>query len=203
MGSTEQHAATLEALNSVGICSSDIFKQRVSFKFVNMNDIPHDLQGFDFIWSSCALEHLGSLEHGIRFIHNAMKCLKPGGIAVQTTEFNVSSDDETVDTPNLAIYRKKDILRLKEELQKSDHTLFPLNFCSGTLPIDDHIDTPPYQSTSSIKIQIQKFTVTSIGLIIKKQCEMSCSDRFSPFPYLGSWKCYTKQQTRKERGNYH
>lgn len=169
---TQQHAATLEALNSFGVCSSDIFQQRVSFKVVNMNDIPHDLRGFDFLWSSCALEHLGSLEHGITFIHNAMKCLKPGGIAVHTTEFNVSSDDETVDTPNLAIYRKKDILRLKEELQKNGHALFPLNFCPGTLPIDDHVDTPPYQSTQSIKIQIQKFTVTSIGLIIKNNARV-------------------------------
>lgn len=165
---TQQHAATLEALNPFGMCPRNIFQQRVSFRVVNMNDIPQDLRGFDFIWSSCALEHLGSLEHGLKFIHNSMDCLTPGGIAVHTTEFNLSSDEDTIDAPTLALYRKKDVLELKEELQSMGHTVLPFNFCAGTLPIDDYVDLPPYRSSPSLKIQIQQFAVTSIGIIIRK-----------------------------------
>lgn len=165
---TQQHAATLEAVNTFGICHGDIFRRRVSFRVVNMNDIPQDLRGFDFLWSSCALEHLGSLGQGLKFIHNAMACLNPGGIAVHTTEFNLSSDEDTIDAPALALYRKKDILGLEKELQSMGHNVLPLNFCAGTLPIDDYVDLPPYHSSPSLKIQIQQFAVTSIGLIIKK-----------------------------------
>ena len=165
---TQQHAATLEALNPFGMCPSDIFKQRVSFRVVNMNDIPQSLRGFDFLWSSCALEHLGSLAHGLNFIRSAMDCLNPGGIAVHTTEFNLSSDEDTIDAPTLALYRKKDMLELEKDLQNLGHTVLPFNFCSGTLPIDDYVDLPPYHCSPSLKIQIQQFSVTSIGIIIKK-----------------------------------
>jgi len=165
---TQQHAATPEALNPFGMCPGDIFQQRVSFRVVNMNDIPQDLRGFDFLWSSCALEHLGSLESGLQFIHNAMNCLNPGGIAVHTTEFNLSSDEDTLDTSTLALYRKKDLVRLEKELYDLGHTVLPFNFCKGALPIDEYIDIPPYRPSPSLKIQIQQFTVTSIGIIIKK-----------------------------------
>ncbi len=74
-----------------------------------MNDIPGDLEGFDFNWSSCSFEHLGSIEKGINFLMNQLKTLKPGGWAVHTTEFNVSSDDKTIESGDTVVYRKKDI----------------------------------------------------------------------------------------------
>jgi len=165
---TQQHAATLEALNPFGMCPRSIFNERVSFRVVNMNEIPQNLNGFDFLWSSCALEHLGSLEHGLAFIRNAMNCLKPGGMAVHTTEFNLSSDTETIDAPGLCLYRKQDMLRLEKELQAMGATVLPFNFCKGDLPIDDYVDLPPYRSSPSLKIQIQQYALTSIGIIIRK-----------------------------------
>ena len=43
-----------------------------------MNELPGDLAGFDFTWSSSAFEHLGSLEAGARFVERQMHCLRPG-----------------------------------------------------------------------------------------------------------------------------
>ena len=57
------------------------------FRAVDMNDIPPDLRGFDFTWSSCALEHLGTLRAGADFVVEQMTCLRPGGVAVHTTEY--------------------------------------------------------------------------------------------------------------------
>ena len=54
-----------------------------------MNHLPDDLRGFDFTWSSCALEHLGTLAAGADFVVAQMDCLRPGGVAVHTTEFLV------------------------------------------------------------------------------------------------------------------
>ncbi|MFC7553839.1 methyltransferase domain-containing protein [Pseudoroseomonas wenyumeiae] len=63
------------------------------FRAVDMTRIPRDLHGqFDLVWSACALEHLGSLRAGENFILEAMRCLKPGGIAIHTTEFDLDAD---------------------------------------------------------------------------------------------------------------
>ena len=39
-----------------------------AYREVDMRAIPTDLRGFDFAWSSCALEHLGSLGAGMAFV---------------------------------------------------------------------------------------------------------------------------------------
>ena len=85
-------SSCLSGLNQQDICPEHTFSRLVTFREVNMNDIDADLSGqFDFCWSSCALEHLGSLQHGLDFIENSLAILKPGGIAIHTTEFNLSS----------------------------------------------------------------------------------------------------------------
>ncbi len=76
---TSQHADSLEALNSRGICSPEIFPERVSFRFVDMRKLPDDFGTFDFVWSSCSLEHLGTMALGEEFIFQSLKYLKPGG----------------------------------------------------------------------------------------------------------------------------
>ena len=86
-------AGGLENLNEFGLCAAEEFEQRVDYRPVDMNAIPADLRGFDFTWSSCALEHLGTLAAGMDFVVAQMDCLRPGGVAVHTTEFLVSSND--------------------------------------------------------------------------------------------------------------
>ena len=86
---TSQHAGSLEALNNRGICDPDIFYERVSFRFIDMRKLPGDLGIFDFVWSSCSLEHLGTIALGEDFIIQSLQYLKPGGVSVHTTEYNV------------------------------------------------------------------------------------------------------------------
>ena len=94
-------------------------KKRVSYRNVDMNNIPDDIVGYDFCWSTCAFEHLGSLYHGIEFVKNSLKTLKPGGIAVHTTEFNLYSDDWTYETEGCSMYRKCDIEYLIDSIESS------------------------------------------------------------------------------------
>lgn len=94
---TGQYAATLEALNDRGICPPERFASKVSYRVADMNKIDPDLVGFDFVYSSCAFEHVGSIEQGLQFVKNSLKCLRPGAIAVHTTEFNVFSNEATID----------------------------------------------------------------------------------------------------------
>lgn len=166
---TNEHASSLAALNSYGICPRKTFASNVRFEFADMNDIPEKYHHeFDFVWSSCAFEHLGSIRNGLDFVINAMSCLKPGGIAVHTTEFNLSSDQDTYEGSNCVIFRKSDIERLQKELAQLGCTLAPLNLNPGTQPVDHHIDLPPYAATPHLKLKLNEFVTTSIGLIITK-----------------------------------
>ena len=71
-------AGGLEHLNTHGLCPDELFVRRVRFRPVDMNAIPDDLRGFDFTWSSCALEHLGTLGAGADFVMASMECLRAG-----------------------------------------------------------------------------------------------------------------------------
>jgi hypothetical protein len=164
---TNQHASDLEALNSRGLCEENLFKEKCSFKFIDMNKIPDDLGIFDFVWSSCSMEHLGNIELGIDFIHNAMNLLKPGGFAIHTTEYNFSSNTSTVTEGRVVLFRKTDIERIVDELRKNGHSIH-VDFSSGDLPYDNFIDVPPYSHNPHLKLQLGEYVITSIGLIIQK-----------------------------------
>jgi len=160
----------MEAMNDRGICDDASFKSLVKFRDVNMNHIPEELKEFDFTWSSCSLEHLGSLKHGEDFIVNSLKCLKPGGIAVHTTEYTFFKN-YTVDNASTVFYRKKDILSLAERLLDEGHEI-SLNLYKGKSFLDWYIDVPPHRNKNHIKLLVSKKSkivlTTSIGLLIKK-----------------------------------
>jgi 2-polyprenyl-3-methyl-5-hydroxy-6-metoxy-1,4-benzoquinol methylase len=165
---TNQHADSLAVLNERGICPPGEFARRVSFRVVDMTRIPPDLRDFDFVWSSCSLEHLGSLEKGIEFIHRAMECLRPGGVAVHTTEYNLSSGRFTVRRGDSVIYRRRDLERAARELRAAGHEI-ELDFSEGRLPCDEVVDVPPYKLDPHLRLLISSFVSTSIGLIIRKR----------------------------------
>lgn len=160
----------VEFLNTRSICDEEGFKKRVHYRAVDMNDIPADLVGFDFNWSSCSFEHLGTLQKGFEFLKNQLKTLKPGGWAIHTTEYNISSNDETQENNNTVIYRQRDIEKIVNELKADGHFVEELNFALGGLPEDFMVDIEPHEQKVHLKLQVGKFVVTSIGLIIQKKC---------------------------------
>ena len=162
----------LETLNARNLCDNDTFRRCVVYRAVDMNEIPGDLNDFDFNWSSCSFEHLGSIAKGIRFLKNQLKTLKPGGWAVHTTEFNISSDDLTLDNdPNTVIFRKKDIDFVTDALRKEGHFVEEIDLSLGGLPEDFYVDLYPYKQDVHLRLQLDKYVVTSIGLIIQKKKE--------------------------------
>jgi hypothetical protein len=145
------------------------FLQNASYKSVNMNNLPDDLGKYDYLWSSCAFEHLGSIQHGLDFVFNSCAFLKPGGIAVHTTEFNLSSNDETIESEHLSLYRKVDFERLGKRLKAINVSMDPLNLETGSEYPDLHIDLPPYKQDIHLRLAIGNFATTSIGIILRKQ----------------------------------
>lgn len=164
---TDQHAHSKDALNQRGLCDPEIFNRQVEFRHSDMNAIDRDLRNFDFCWSACALEHLGSIRKGLEFIVNSIDCLKPGGIAVHTTEFNCSSNDSTLDKASTVLFRQRDFIALGEKLKAAGHDV-AFNFDIGDQPLDQHIDMPPYSADNHLKLQIQEWVTTSFGIIVRK-----------------------------------
>lgn len=159
----------VDSLYKCDICDKETFNQRVEYMPVDMNDIPSDLRHFDFNWSSCSFEHLGTIEKGIQFLRSQLKTLKPGGWAVHTTEFNISSNDETQDNNPTVVFRMRDIETIAGELRREGHWVEELDYSLGGLPQDFEVDIYPHQQKVHIKLQIGPFVVTSIGLIIRKK----------------------------------
>ncbi len=171
---TNQHANALADLNERGLCDPAQFDHLVDFEPVNMNQIPDTLRGFDFLWSCCAFEHLGSIQQGLDFVYHAMECLKPGGVAVHTTDLNLSSDDETIDHQKDVLFRKRDIRELVHRLQRAGHYAAPLNFFKGWGEADKFVSLPPYiQDALHLKLLIDPYIATSVGLIIHKRLNIN------------------------------
>lgn len=167
---TGQHMTSLKVLNQRKLVSDDVFTRLVSTRNVDMNRIPEDLRGFDFTWSTCALGHIGGLEKGLAFIENSLATLKPGGVAVHTTEYNLSSDVETLVTDGTSVYRRHDIQELVRRLTAAGHDV-QVSFNSGSDELDQHVDERPYSENVHLKIRLDRYVVTSLGLIIRKKLD--------------------------------
>jgi len=163
-----QHANEKETLRRPAICPDDLFDRLVSFRACDMNQIPPELTGFDFCWSSCAFEHLGSIEKGLAFVENSIECLKPGGWAIHTTEYNLFSNEETVDNAGTVLFRRRDFEALAARLALKGHVMAPLSFEAGGGVMDHHIDIAPYCEEPSLKIALLGFATTSFGVVVQR-----------------------------------
>jgi hypothetical protein len=164
-GEADEEALRLDGLRRP-TCPDSEFRERVSYRSVDMNAVPEDLVGFDFLWSSCALEHLGSIDAGARFVERAMGCLAPGGLAVHTTEFNLDSDQSTVSSGPTVAFRHRDVVALFDRLAEMGHS--PEPFAVGTRHgiLDKVIDVPPYHY-SSLVLRLDGYRITSAVMVVQ------------------------------------
>lgn len=173
---TNQHAKDVSVLNKNGICDQDLFQQNCKFLNLDMNHMPDNLGTFDFIWSACALEHLGSIKRGKEFIYNSLKFLKPGGLAVHTTEYNLTSNCYTFGIlPQkipVSLFRRRDFENIAETLSFEGHEI-RLSFELGNTSEDTYVDEIPYKMNPHLKLRtssrFHSFIITSYGLIIRKK----------------------------------
>jgi hypothetical protein len=166
---TDQHSAGRDSLFYPEHVSREKFERLVTFESCDMNDIPEHLTGFDFCWSSCAFEHLGTLERGIDFIVNSTeRTLKVGGIGCHTTEFNLSSDEETLAEGGTVIYRKRDLEQLRQRLEERGHKVEPLRLEPGDMLTDYLVDAPPYAQRPHLKLLLASYVATSVGSVVTR-----------------------------------
>ena len=172
--STGELMAGLSGLSRTHLITDEELAAHVEIRKVDMNTVPDDLGTFDVIWSSCAIEHLGSPERGLDFVLDSCRLLAPGGIAVHTTELELTRRDTTADYGNCAVYRLPDLQEFAKRLSEVNCTS-SFNF---TVPMDTPEDrwisliavegdsAPP--DIAHLKLAIGDSVSTSFGLLIRR-----------------------------------
>jgi SAM-dependent methyltransferase len=169
---TNQHVQSFKQLRRADICPDESRLATIEGAYLDMNAIPADLKGqFDFCWSICSLEHLGSIANGLNFIENSLDLLKPGGVSVHTMEFNVN-DGETIDNWPTVLFQKQHLVLLAERLRTKGFEVYELDFDKGRGILDGFVDLPPYLDENHsrhahLKLSIDGFVCTSFGFVVK------------------------------------
>ena len=166
---THQHGTELSDLRDPTICPDELFDRHVRFEPADMTAIPAHLRDFDFCWSSCAFEHLGSITNGLRFVEESLETLKPGGLAVHTTELNLTSNFRTISRGDTVLFRRRDIERLALILGAQGHEVMPIKYDQGEHPDDKFVDVPPYCSDVHLKVALARYVSTSFGFVVRKK----------------------------------
>lgn len=179
---SDQHSTTIDSLFMPHLVDREIFDRQVTHRYLDMNAIPAEFTDYDFCWSICALEHLGSITNGLSFVRNSLSTLRAGGVAVHTTEFNFLDDNQTIDNWPTVLFQRQHFLSLAADLRREGHEVAELDFRVGDKPLDKFIDVPPFahdlpqpiasewkQSPAHLKISIDGFASTCFGLIIRKR----------------------------------
>lgn len=174
---TGQHGSAADGLFRPGLLERAEFDRLVGFRPADMARLPPDLQqgGFDLVWSACAMEHLGGLDRGLDFVVAAMRCLKPGGIAVHTTEFNLDGAGGTIGRGATVLYQRHHLEALGHRLAREGHRMLPLDDGHGGGMLDRFVDLPPQDHDATplgaifpphLRLSVRGYPVTSAGIVV-------------------------------------
>ena len=182
---TGQHTASVDSSFQSNLVDRAAFDKHVELQFVDMNNIPHELDNqYDFCWSVCALEHLGSVKQGLDFIENSLRALKPGGVAIHTTEFNYTETENTIDNWPTVLFLRRHFEEIRDRMQAQGHDVHELDFYVGYDPLDSFVDLPPYMFDDlllvakgqdsnryipgHLKLSVDGFPSTCFGITVRK-----------------------------------
>lgn len=166
---TGQHLSSLEALSVPGIVPYEVLERQVGIRYVDMNAIPDDLGSFDLVWSCCALEHLGSPRAGLEFMLRTLDLLRPGGVSVHTTEFELTARATTAEYGNIVVYRPSDLDAFVREISDLGFSIETNWYVAMETPADRWIAHPPFEDDPAhLKLVIGDSVSTSVGLLIHR-----------------------------------
>lgn len=148
------------------LCTLDELSERVAVRAIDPSHIRPELHDLDFVWSTGAADRRGDLDAGMQFVIDTLTPLRPGGVAVHTLTYNLSSNVRTVRSGPTVALRRRDLEHLAHRLRSAGHHT-ELLFDHGRLPGDAHVDRPPF-STMHLRTTLGSHVVTSFGLLIRK-----------------------------------
>ena len=172
--STGQWMRGIESLYRPHIVADAELTRLVTTRPVDLTAMPADLGMFDIVWSSCVIEHLGSPEQGLAFVRDSLDLLKPGGVAVHTTELELVPHPVSVDYGHCAIYSLDDLCALERQLVADGfETTFNPYVCMDT-PEDRFVSMAltrngfPLLDRAHLKVALRDSVTTSFGILARR-----------------------------------
>jgi hypothetical protein len=167
--SSAQQSKSLLDLNERKIVSDNKFVQSCDFQNLDMNKIPDEyIESFDFVWSSCALGHIGSYQQGLDFILNSLTLLRPGGWAVHTTEIDTSPVLEKFESPDLSFYKLEDLENLIEKAQDLGFAPIKIEKRPWVGRSEKYVVSQPWKDKPHLRIEIFGREINSIVIQIQR-----------------------------------
>lgn len=165
-----EHSSDVEALQKPNICAPDRFRRLVSFRPVDMNAMPGDLGFYDLVWSSCVIEHLGTPDAGLAFVRRSLDLLRPGGVAVHTTEFDLTPGSETADYGHCAVYRRHDLEELCRAVVAAGFQMIINPYVAFEHPADRYVAPPLSVGDEKfhLKLALYDSITTSFAIVVRR-----------------------------------
>jgi SAM-dependent methyltransferase len=167
--STGQQSQAVLDLNQRKLVSDDAFLSACEFVNMDMNQIPTSLdESFDFVWSSCALGHIGSYNKGLDFVLRSLRLLKPGGWAVHSTEIDRSDLVDKFESPGLSFYKLYDLEELLNTAEKLGFKPLKIKKASFSGASEKYIVSEPWGKKPHLRIEIFGREINSVVIQIQR-----------------------------------
>ena len=105
-------------------------------------------------------------------MRRSLRVLKRGGVAVHTTEYNISSNERTVASGPVVLFRQRDFRALEAALAADGHAVAPFDFETGHEPVERYVDLPPFGAEPHLRLRLPfglaSYATTSIGIVVVK-----------------------------------
>lgn len=167
---TGQHCGGDLSKMEVSASTAGDWAERSEFQYYNMLDpIPKEWIGaFDFCYSMNSVDHIGSICQAQEFIIRSMKVLRPGGVAVYTSELALDGPEDAMCFGYTSFFRMRDIRHLVYALNWAGNKTLNLNY--GHDWSKETIDREPFSDprANHILISIAGCLVTSFGIVAIK-----------------------------------
>lgn len=178
---TNQLMLSASQMNQRHIARDEQMSKFVSQEYIDMNKVEDSKAWkksgtWDLVWSICSVEHTGSIRKALDFMDKSLSLLGTGGTLVHTTEFNIASLDDTVTTGGTVLFRKKDVDAFYTCAKAKGYEMSQPCFDVSTGAIDREYDTPPYSHDRHLRLEIDKFISTCVGMVVRKPVNWTSTD---------------------------
>lgn len=166
----------------------DVNSSKIKALRMDMRNLDFEENTFDFCYSSCAIEHIGSYQDFVQHFNEVYRCLKDGGYYIFTTEFHFGN--ETIETPNNYIFSPDYLERIIFESNLSlvnhpDARLthnkinypIPANFLNLIFDRENTFEKKLMDEWPHLILLRGKYPFTSILFITQKQYEKKSAER--------------------------
>ncbi len=138
-------AAERDYVLNPAFVAAEAFDQRVEVSNLDMRRVDDvTLRGFDACWSCGVLNEMRTIEEALDTAIGIMDVLRPGGIAIHTTEF-AFADDTLFSSRGALVFTRSFFERLADGLNGRGHSVIPLSFDLGSHPLDGYVDLGPFE----------------------------------------------------------